>query len=63
MRVGIRTTGRLNEMPFESVCAWMAEKGFDTIDVSRIDGDKVRTTETHGVAIGQVDHGPPARNC
>ncbi|MXY98795.1 MAG: sugar phosphate isomerase/epimerase [Gemmatimonadetes bacterium] len=55
MRVGIRTTGRLNAMPFEEVCAWMAEKGFDTIDVSRIDGDMVRTAEAHGVAIGQVD--------
>ena len=55
MRVGIRTTGRLNAMPFEAVCAWMAEKGFDTIDVSRIDGDMVRTAEAHNVAIGQVD--------
>ena len=55
MKVGIRTTGRLNAMPFEDVCAWMAEKGFDTIDVSRIDGDMVRTAEAHGVAIGQVD--------
>ena len=55
MRVGIRNTGRLNAMPFEEVCAWMAEKGFDTIDVSQIDGEMVRAAEAHGVGIGQVD--------
>lgn len=55
MRVGIRNTGRLNAMPFEEVCAWMAEKGFDTIDVPRIEAEMVRTAEAHGVSIGQVD--------
>ena len=55
MKVGIRNTGRLNAMPFEEVCAWMAEEGFDTIDVGRIDEDRVRTAEAHGVGIGQVD--------
>jgi sugar phosphate isomerase/epimerase len=55
MKVGIRMTGTLSRMPFEQVCAWLQEHGFDTIDVSKVTPDMVRIAGQHGVAIGQVD--------
>ena len=55
MKVGIRTTGRLNGMPFDEVCRWMAANGFETIDVPNINADMVKTASSHGVGIGQVD--------
>lgn len=55
MKVGIRMTGRLNGMPFGEVCSWMAANGFDTVDVPDINAEMVKTAESHGVAVGQVD--------
>jgi len=55
MKVGIRHTSRLNNMPFENVCVWMAANGFDTIDVPKIDANMIQVAETNGVGIGQVD--------
>lgn len=55
MKVGIRMTGTLSKMPFDTVCAWLKDNSFDTIDVGAITADMARTAEKHGVAIGQVD--------
>lgn len=55
MKVGVRMTGTLSRMPFEQVCAWLQQHGFDAIDVSKITADMVTTASKHGVIIGQVD--------
>jgi len=55
MKVGIRMTGRLNGMPFDEVCRWMAANGFGTVDVPDINAEMVNAASAHGVVIGQVD--------
>lgn len=55
MKVGIRTTGTIQKMPFDQVCTWLGGNGFDTIDVGRATPEMVSTAAQHGVAIGQVD--------
>lgn len=55
MKVGVRMTGTLSRMPFDQVCAWLQQHGFDAIDVSKVTADMVTIAGTHGVVIGQVD--------
>ena len=55
MKVGIRTTGTIQQMPFEEICAWLSANAFDTIDVGSVTPQMVKTADSHGVAIGQVD--------
>lgn len=55
MKIGLRMTGALNRMPFDRVCAWCQEHGFDALDVGTVDADMVKTAGKYGVVIGQVD--------
>ncbi|MBT5875944.1 MAG: hypothetical protein HOH43_21135, partial [Candidatus Latescibacteria bacterium] len=55
MKVGIRTTGTVQQLPFDQVCAWLQANDFDTIDVGSVTPDMVKSAEAHGVEIGQVD--------
>lgn len=55
MNIGLRVTGHGYAMPFDRLCAWCQEHGFEALDLREVTPDLVKTAARFGLTIGQVD--------